>query len=1399
MKKIFRVILLFILYSSGLYAQNDCPDAIVVCGNDDYYGLDATGVGIQELNSAENVCSSQENNSIWLKIIIKDGGTLGFTITPEEIDDLVVDFDFWLFGPNVECDELDEAIRCSTTNPLAAGQDYNTTGMNDTETDVSEGPGPDGNSFIQWIEAEDGDIYYLIIDRPHGSSNFSIEWTGTATFHDIPVFNNPNNIPIDLSECDDGEVYDGITTFNLEQHAAMFIGDQTGVSLTYHVSINDMMTGENPIESPSTFQNTSTTQTIYMKMTDVVTGCFSNETFEIVVTPHIDEVVNLVACDNDGINDGITAFDLTENEIVLGNPDNIEIDYYEDNDGIPHEDPITNIENYTNTENPQIIHVIVTNTVTGCSATGTFNLSVVSPVAGTPQNLYVCSGNGIGIFDLTENTAAIANGSTDAVITYHISEEDAESGENHIGTWYQNTTPYESDQLWARRELMDGECYDVVSFIVEAQPNPIFNNPDSISLSITKCDNDGVDDMVTTFDLTQYETMFIADQTDIAITYHTSFSGAVNGEDRIDEPEAYNNTSDSQWIYLRMTNLLTECFSSWAFQITVTPGIGVPNDFSVCDDDGFFEFNLANNDDVIANTATNASITYYTSEEDAENAIDAVGSLYQNQTAYTSEQIWVRMEKENEECIAFTSFTINVHPIPSFNTPNGLLPDMIRCDNDGIADESIEFDLTSNENLLAGSSENIIFYYYEDIGGQPAPNPLASPEAYSNVGNPQLIHYRTLNTITGCFTLGTFTLTVTPGAGLPDDLAICEDEDGIATFNLAINNNLVANGNEDTIVTYYRTEEDAENNENDIGYTYQNQTPYSTETLWARLDKTTESCTDYVSFTIGVYNIPTFESEDNMPPNIISCDNDAIDDGIISFNLTSNEAAMQGSQENMLFTYYEDEDGTPKDTPILNPENYYNIANPQVIHVTITNSVTGCSATNTFTLAVLPGAGEPENLYLCSDNGFAEFDLTLNNEAVANGNDDAAITYYLTEDDALNGTNDIGTLYENTTPYESEQIWVRTDVLNDGCYDVTSFTINIVPEPTVNNHNNINVNLTKCDDDNVDDGVTTFNLTQHSAMFIGTQNGITITYHTSAEDTASGENAITNPEEYRNITMPQTIYVRMNTLADCYTQTQFILNIDNTVQTGIPEDILSCDSEENGYQLFDLHKNDSLIKNGEPNTVVTYYASAQDAENGTNKLNRFYTNNTPYTNQTIWARLEYASGCVGYGITSFTIAILPLPEIEYTIDVTDFTVARNRITVNIATNPGDYEFSIDNVLFSENNVFDNLTPGIYTIYVRAKNNCKTIEIEIPILNYPKFFTPNGDGTNELWNVKYLYYFPDARVFIFDRYGKVLTSYAGNQQGWDGTYNGHNLPATDYWFKIEFNSGRTINGHFAMVR
>ncbi|PZR19129.1 MAG: hypothetical protein DI539_15100 [Flavobacterium psychrophilum] len=336
--------------------------------------------------------------------------------------------------------------------------------------------------------------------------------------------------------------------------------------------------------------------------------------------------------------------------------------------------------------------------------------------------------------------------------------------------------------------------------------------------------------------------------------------------------------------------------------------------------------------------------------------------------------------------------------------------------------------------------------------------------------------------------------------------------------------------------------------------------------------------------------------------------------------------------------------------------------------------------------------------------------------------------------------------------------------------------------------------IVKCDDDAIDDQMTEFNLRANEAMFIAGQSDVVLTYHNSINDVITGENPIPNPSSYINTSNPETIYMRMSrTTTECFVTDQFQIEVTNPVVAGEPNDLAICDFNETGKQKFNLASNNSLIRNGNTTTSVTYYASQNDAQQEINPLPAVYETATA----TIWARLESTGNCQGHDITSFTVTVTPLPDIIYTLDVKDLSEDDNAITV-VMEDEQDYEFAIDNGSYSSNPTFTGLETGPHTVYIRAKSGCKTVSGEVIILNYPKFFTPNGDNENEVWHIPYLNLQPNAQVTIFDRYGKIITGFTGSGS-WDGTFNDAKLPATDYWFVLQLNTGRIIRGHFSMIR
>ena len=164
-----------------------------------------------------------------------------------------------------------------------------------------------------------------------------------------------------------------------------------------------------------------------------------------------------------------------------------------------------------------------------------------------------------------------------------------------------------------------------------------------------------------------------------------------------------------------------------------------------------------------------------------------------------------------------------------------------------------------------------------------------------------------------------------------------------------------------------------------------------------------------------------------------------------------------------------------------------------------------------------------------------------------------------------------------------------------------------------------------------------------------------------------------------------------------------------------------------------------------------------------------------------------------------TIHEIPIANAISDFIVCDWTPMNNSITV-LVNGLGDYEYSLDNIFYQDSNVFNGLAPGSYLVYVRDKNGCGIVSDDVFLLYYPKYFTPNGDGYHETWQIISSRAEPNLEIYIFDRYGKLITSLDPLSLGWDGTYNGNELPSTDYWFKvIRPNNGKEYRGHFSLKR
>jgi gliding motility-associated-like protein len=198
------------------------------------------------------------------------------------------------------------------------------------------------------------------------------------------------------------------------------------------------------------------------------------------------------------------------------------------------------------------------------------------------------------------------------------------------------------------------------------------------------------------------------------------------------------------------------------------------------------------------------------------------------------------------------------------------------------------------------------------------------------------------------------------------------------------------------------------------------------------------------------------------------------------------------------------------------------------------------------------------------------------------------------------------------------------------------------------------------------------------------------------------------------------------------------------------------------------------------------------------KVFRNYENNTTTSSDN--------STCEGFSIFNVKESNIPVLYIE-NITIQDDS-SNNTITIDTANlGIGAYEFALNNSngTYQDEPFFENVPAGIHKIYVKDKNGCGFTVLEVSVIGFPKFFTPNNDGINDTWRIPGANndFYPSSNIYIFDRFGKIITSLNPNEKGWDGTLNGKLLPSTDYWYSVELTDQqgniRVKKGHFSLIR
>ncbi|MGU3373467.1 T9SS type B sorting domain-containing protein [Chryseobacterium sp. M5A1_1a] len=333
-----RKILLFILLciSHTFYSQADCASALAVCGNSNItYSPSGYGTIKELVNSGSCLDATGEHNSIWYKITIATGGTLTFNLVPNNPD---ADYDWAIFGPNVNCGSLGAPIRCNAATVIGPGP---ATGLNMTST-ITNALGGSATPYCKYLDVLPGETYYLFIDNWVSSTStttapFSLTWGGTATL--ASPFTNPNIqtypfIPPGIAAANPADPREVIicsspVLFDFSTLSSGILNGNLHFGVSYHTTQNDALTGNNPITTPITV-NTTTVYYYSISYTDATNpnnplnkckqvGKFKFKDGSIVV-----KNATLTECNNN--NAGTALFDLTTAD-VIANP-NVTKKYY---------------------------------------------------------------------------------------------------------------------------------------------------------------------------------------------------------------------------------------------------------------------------------------------------------------------------------------------------------------------------------------------------------------------------------------------------------------------------------------------------------------------------------------------------------------------------------------------------------------------------------------------------------------------------------------------------------------------------------------------------------------------------------------------------------------------------------------------------------------------------------------------------------------------------------------------------------------------------------------------------------------------------------------------------------------------------------------------------------------
>ena len=837
--------------------------------------------------------------------------------------------------------------------------------------------------------------------------------------------------------------------------------------------------------------------------------------------------------------------------------------------------------------------------------------------------------------------------------------------------------------------------------------------------------------------------------------------------------------------------------------ISQVPTATAPQNMLICDDnnDGLYTFDLTTQNPAILNgqDPSSYSINYFANATDYTNNVAiATPGNYINTIPYQQQTIIAEVSnKVNTTCKSTTSFSIDVFdsPLPSLSVS---ILNLTVCDNTSVGtntDGRVIFDLTQRASTVLNgqSATQFSLSYFKDAA---LTQPIVIPTTYQNTNPLETIYVKMVNkdnascSATTSFTIQVLALPIiTNGV----DLKQCDDNsDGFSVFNLEEGISKITNNASSETISFYTTQTDAQNNINPIANvtSYTNQI-VSVDKVYVRVTNS-NGC-----YRIAQLNliVSTTQIPLNFTRTFTQCD-DAISgtntDGISSFdfsNLTNQIQNIFPIGQQLDITYYRNlVDALAEKDAISDISNYRNIGYPntQKIYIRVdsrlNNDCLGLGSHITLNVEAIPVV-KPVIENRCDDNqdGVYAFDTSGLQTKLLNGLTNVTVAYF----DQNNNSLPSPLPNPFTTASQTLKVVVTNSTPKACSFDsIIQFIVSDLPEAFP-----VPTSLTTiCDDEtdpNLQDGKYAFDTSTFQNTILNGQTGMRVHYFDG------NNNLLSSPLPNPFFTETQNIRVEViNPLNNSCAAAVILPFVVNPVPNiNLLGDELVCSNLSTFTKVIDAG-----IQDGSP--IANYsYAWFFNGNPIAGENNYTLTVNKAgiYT-----VEVSNAQGCSRTRtITVMASDIAKITEINI-VDLAD----SNSITISVS-GAGDYVYALDEEFstYQTENTFGNVPAGIHTVFVKDLNGCGVVPKEVAVLGIPNYFTPNGDGFNDTWNLKGANETLNVKTIIqiFDRYGKLIKQISPIGEGWNGTFNGQQMPATDYWYSIQLEDGRIIKGHFALKR